>query len=56
MCEKNGQGEEENDQGLLGTGTQCTMIPKAVGEVLAGAKVRSEGHGVAVGDGIEVEV
>ena len=42
--------------GLLGTGAQCSVIPKAVGEALAGAKVRLRRYGDAAGGGIEVEV
>ena len=41
--------------GLLYTGAQYSVIPKPVGEVLAGAKVRLGGYGDAVADGIEVE-
>lgn len=42
--------------GLLGTGIQCTVVPKPVGEVLSGAKVRLGGYGDAVVDGIKVKV
>ena len=50
------RGRSKMALGVLGSGAQCTVNPKPLGEVLAGAKVRLGVYGDAVADGIEVEV